>query len=311
MTDVPAATPPAATPPPVPSFDGFDAGKAIEALKKQKLTATFVDVTAVERLKGVIASGHADFDRATGIGGIPRGVMVEAYGAESVGKSTLALLLAAQMQRMGSGVLWIDQEFSFDPTYAKQFGVKCDDPAKFWLCQPNNIEDAFIIVGTMLDNGFRGLIVYDSLGAGMPRKVMDEGEMGELRPGIKSAVISVCIEQVYPQIARNECTMLFINQLRSNIKISNPWSGQQRLDNAEMGDESTITTPGGRTLRHYASMRIQLRKLHSRQWEEREKKSEIEVCFIKNKMAVPYSKATMVLSFGKGFEPCVMPTPPK
>lgn len=287
---------------PSPVAGGFDFDEVRAKLKRAKKDFT-VDVATAKPLKGVIPTGHAAFDKASGIGGLARGVITEMFGPESVGKSTIALMASAKAQQQGLGVLWIDQEHSFDPKYAASFGMVLNDERKLWVTAPDCIEDGFTIAGSALDAGFRGLIVYDSLGAGLPREVIEDNAMGEMRPGLKSATIGICLQQLEPQINKNQAGMIFINQLRSNIRI--PQRGEQRLANAEYGEDASITTPGGWVLKHIAAVRIQLRKLHARQWEEREKKSEIEVNFVKNKLSGAFGKALMVLQFGSGFMPSI------
>lgn len=279
----------------------FDFSTVKDKLKRSKMGDLTVDVRSLKPLKGVIPTGHAAFDLASGIGGIGCGIITEMYGPESVGKSTIALMVCARAQALGKAVLWIDQEHSFDPVYARSFGMELNDERKLWLTAPDNIEDAFTIAGTALDMGFRGVIVYDSLGAGLPKQVMEENAMGEMRIGLKSSILGICIQQLEPQINKNKAAVIFINQLRANIRIPTP--GQQRVENADYGEESSVTTPGGWVLKHTASVRIQMRKLHTRLWEEREKKSEIEVKFVKNKLAAAYGIAKMTLKFGSGFLP--------
>lgn len=282
---------------------GFDFKEVKAKLKRSLKDDLTVDVTKAKPLKGVIPTGHGMFDRASGIGGIAMGCITEMFGPESVGKSTIALMASARAQARGIPVIWIDQEHSFDPAYAKSFGMILDDERKLWVTAPDNIEDSFTIAGAALDGGFKGLIIYDSLGAGMPKEVIEENAMGEMRPGLKSSIIGICLQQIEPQVNRNQAGLVFINQLRANIRI--PQRGEQRLANAEFGEEASITTPGGWVMKHIASVRIQLRKLHARIWEEREKKSEIEVNFVKNKLAGAFGKCTMTLRFGSGFEPSV------
>lgn len=232
------------------------------------------------------------FNDLSGINGIPQGKIVELFGNESVGKSSLALGIAASVQKQDDrSVLWLDYETSFSPGYAKLGGMDTED--KFLFSQPDTIENGFEIINTLADNDLISLVVLDSLASAPTKKDM-EAEIGESQMGQFSKTISQSLRQLSSKLSKKKVTLIFINQLRSNM--------------SSFGYGKKYETPGGKAVKFYSALRIQMRRIGGIKRkmvykagvsEEIEAVTEVKVSFIKNKVAIPYREGLLYMVHGK------------
>jgi len=230
-------------------------------------------------------------DSATMVGGVPQGRVVEIFGPQHVGKTSLAMHLATSVQRMGLPVIWLDYECAFDVNYAQVFGLSFDENL-MTFSQPESLEEGFDLVEVALSNGFPGLIVLDSIPAAKPAAILESKIEADKRPGFEALRLTRCIERVLRPLRESNAVFVGLNQRRAVIGA--------RQGKFVPADEK-FDTPGGLAWKHYCSMRFQLTLAHGEGWETREKRSEIRVRIIKNKVGMPYQEALLHLVPGVGF----------
>jgi len=235
----------------------------------------------------VVPTGIKEFDKALDIGGFPRGRIVELYGDESLGKTTLALQIVARFQKNGLPAAYIDMEHALDIPYVKKLGVDCE---KLMLAQPSCGEEALNILEYAIKTKAFRIIVVDSVAMLIPQVEL-EGETGTVVMGVMARNMGQCIRKIGGVVSENDVTVIFINQVRANIAIG--------------GYGPSETTPGGRALRFAAHLRIRLKtgkridKTHN--GEKRAVARKVYVGIIKSKLGTPLKNATLILKFGSGF----------